>query len=687
MTRTQRATVALALFLSIGSAGRAQSPVPNAIGEAILQELRGKIALDHIYQLATWHRSVGSRDYHEAALYIEKAARDAGLSNVEILKFPQDGGKTRVLDTYQTGYAWEITGAELTVVGSDHPICRYEDVPTCVAESSAPIDTTADLVDVGEGLSDADYAGKIVRDKLVLASGQAAAVLAFGRKRLGILGVVSYWENFDPDRSAFPDQVPWQAVPQEPLGALVAFSVSARTAVDLKRQLARGTVRLRARIESRLYEGEAEIVTGVIPGATRPQEEVLFTSHLNHHKPGANDNASGCALNLEIARVLTRLLTDGRLPRPQRTVRFLWLPEHRGPQLYLDRFRDYASRGVAVINNDMVGEDQQKCNSTFVLVRTPDSLPTYLNDLVESLIEEVARKQFRSPFGSRNIFHYRVEPYSGGISDHYYFVDGSIRVPALLLNFAPDNFYHSNEDTPDRCDASSLMRVGYVGATVGLYLASAGAAEGRLIAAMTASAGLARIGRLLGDALQALATGGDLNASFRDYRNRLMQAGRRELAAVRSVTRLADALVSDTTIEDLTLYVSQQSAATVAAFETAYRAACKVRGIAPEQPKRSTEEERATTLVPRRKLYGPLRLTYLLERLPPARRLWHERVGIPTLLREEILNFIDGRRSVLDIRDAVAGEFGPIDLGAVQAFLEDLKTVGLVEGMDVPRAQ
>jgi aminopeptidase YwaD len=651
-------------------------PVPDAVTESIRDELRGKVALDHIHQIATHHRSVGSHGYHEAAVYIAKAARAAGLSDVQILTFGQDGGKTRVLDTYQTGYAWEITGAELGIADGGVRLCRYEDVPTCAAENSASIDTTADVVDVGRGLSEGDYSGKDVAGKLVLAAGQASAVLAFARSR-NILGVVSYWENFEPDRSAFPDQVPWQAVAAEPKGQLVAFSISARAAADLKRRLARGPVRLRARIESRLFEGEAEIVSGVIPGTTKAREEVLFTAHLNHHRPGANDNASGCGLNLEIAAVLTRLIADGRIPRPARTIRFLWLPEHRGPQLYLDRYRDYGARGVAVINNDMVGENQQQCNSTFVVVRTPDSLPSYLNDLIEALTEDVAQSQFRSPFGSENLFHYRVAPYSGGISDHYYFVDGSISVPALLLNFAPDNFYHSNEDTADHVDATSLMRVGYIGAVTAVYLATAGVEEGRRLAGLTASGGLARLAREFGEAIAALASGTDLHSVYRDRRNRLIQAGQREQAAVRSVARLDEALTHDPAVEQLTAHVGTTAKADVSYLDKAYRDLCTARTLDPQSPTAASTPN--VLRVPVRTLYGPLRLAYLLERLTSDRRAWYASAPLSTLAREEVLNFMDGRRDLQGIIDAVSGEYGPVDGAAVERFVDDLVSVGLVK--------
>jgi aminopeptidase YwaD len=675
------ANVATAALACVAWSTSEQAPASTSLratlSEAMKVELRGKQALDHIYRISTFHRSVGSRGYHAAADYVAGAARAAGLKEVEVLTFPVNGSR-RILDTYEVGYAWQVEGGELTIDGTDVRLCRYDDVPTCVVEYSAAIDTTAELVDVGAGTASTDYADKDVRGKWILTSSPASAALAFARQRYGVIGVVSYWGNYAPDRGPFPDQVAWQAVPADSSGQLSAFSISARAAAALKRQLADGRVKLHGRIDARVFEGQAEVVTGIIPGKGLPEEEVLFTSHLNHHKPGANDNASGCGLDLEIAAVLTRLIADGRIPPPKRTIRFIWMPEHRGTQLYLDRFRDYARRGIADINNDMVGEDQQECNSVFVLVRTPDSLPTYLNDFLESLAEDVAREQFRSPFGTRNQFHYRSEPYSGAISDHAYFVDGSIRMPALLLNFTPDNFYHSNEDTADHCDPTSLMRVGYIAGVAGAYLASAGAAEGRQLATLTTSAALGRLGRTLADGIAALQREGDIHLAYREARNRLVQAGLREAAAVRSVIRLARELSDDDAVRRMSDHVERVTADHLKALSDAYAAACAAAGTSPTAPQVSTNEETAARLVPVRHLYGPLRFSYLTTRLPEERRAWYERNELPPLAREEVLNFMDGRRDILTIRNAVSAEHGPVSLQAVRRFVDDLISVGLV---------
>jgi Zn-dependent M28 family amino/carboxypeptidase len=42
------------------------------------------------------------------------------------------------------------------------------------------------------------------------------------------------------------------------------------------------------------------------------EEEIAFSCHLDHQRPGANDNASGCVTILEVARTLQKLIAEGK---------------------------------------------------------------------------------------------------------------------------------------------------------------------------------------------------------------------------------------------------------------------------------------------------------------------------------------------------------------------------------------
>ena len=99
----------------------------------------------------------------------------------------------------------------------------------------------------------------------------------------------------------------------------------------IARILADGTpVELEFNIVNRTYpEGRTAYNTiGEIPGTDKKDEVVMLGGHLDswHSATGATDNAVGCAIMLEAARILTRLGLQ-----PRRTVRVaLWSGEEQG---------------------------------------------------------------------------------------------------------------------------------------------------------------------------------------------------------------------------------------------------------------------------------------------------------------------------------------------------------------------
>lgn len=671
-----RAAVGLLLALAPPSAHAAGDPVPvsAALRQAIRDDLQGQVALDHVWQLTTFDRTTTTEGYHQAMEYVQRAADAAGLEEVEVIRFPADG-TSRILDTYQASWGWRIGGGSLSYAETGRPICRYLDVPTCIVKQSSGVDVVADLVDVGTGLADEDWAGKKVEGKLVLASSPASAVFAYAEDRYPILGVVSHWGNYLPDRSPFPDQVAWQAIPQSLDPKHFAFSVSARMAAELQRQLASGPVGLHAQIDAEILPGEYEILTGVIRGREQADEELLVVAHLNHYRPGANDNASGSALSLELATVLRRLIERGLLA-PRRTIRFLWVPEHRGTQIFLHLHRDWGERGIAVIDNDMVGANQAESGSIFLLTRTPDFRPSYLNDLMASLLDEMAREQYRSRWGSRNPFHYRQVAYSGVISDHAHFVDSTVGVAAVMLSTDPDNFYHSNEDTADHIDATTLMRAGYVTAAAVSYLADAGPSESMSIAELVGGAAAGRIGSTLAEGLLRLEAASDPTTVFAEEDNRLRHRGETEVQAIESVRRLGSSPANDKRIGWLVAAVREQIATSRTLLHSTHEEKAATAGQEP--PSAPAGDSVSANRIPVRRVFGPLRFAFLLDALPAQRRDWYERGPLDALRREAILNYVDGQRTVAEIRNEVAGELGMTDLESVHHYLEDLVSVGLM---------
>jgi len=102
----------------------------------------------------------------------------------------------------------------------------------------------------------------------------------------------------------------------------VALALSAAAGARLRALAAEhGVVRVRVWNDVHFYQGTHDVVSGVIPGAADPQDEVWAIAHSS--EPGAVDNASGVAACIGAARLLEELFRKGALPRPKRTIRFL----------------------------------------------------------------------------------------------------------------------------------------------------------------------------------------------------------------------------------------------------------------------------------------------------------------------------------------------------------------------------
>jgi len=103
-----------------------------------------------------------------------------------------------------------------------------------------------------------------------------------------------------------------------------------------------------ARIPSRNASGEAQGWTA---------EHLLFCAHGDSDAggPGADDNASGTAVVLEIASAWSEAIRRGILPPPRREVRFaVWGAEIRSSRAYLER-AESLGLPLAVINYDQAG--------------------------------------------------------------------------------------------------------------------------------------------------------------------------------------------------------------------------------------------------------------------------------------------------------------------------------------------
>lgn len=190
-------------------------------------------------------------------------------------------------------------------------------------------------------------------------------------------------------------------------------------------------------------------IVATIPG-TDPvlkDEIVLLSAHHDHLGvrsgtlyPGADDNASGTAGLLELAR----LLKDSR---PKRTFVFLSVS---GEELGLWGSRTFAAappldltKVVANLNTDMISRGK------------PDQLhvaPTHLDGAVTSLVGHA-----RALAGRQGIQLADGTDKYWQRSDHYSFVQRGIPALFFFAGMHPD--YHQPSDTADKADYGKMARI------------------------------------------------------------------------------------------------------------------------------------------------------------------------------------------------------------------------------------
>jgi aminopeptidase YwaD len=485
-----RRTFTFVIFISLASAAAsAQKPtlLPEKDVAAMAQELSGETAKRNLEGISRFHRQRGSQGFHSAAELVAERARAYNLSDVAILQFPADGkvyyGTQRSRPPWDVEFAelWEMKGGVAAL-----KMASYDAEPVVLAEDSESADITADLVDMGDGTKMSDYAGKDVNGKIVLTGAQPGAVQDLAVGKFGAAGIVSYAQN---QKTAWwgedENLIRWGHLETFSPNKTSGFMVSLKTARALRERLSNGErIQLHAIVKAGQHPGYTEVVTATIPGADPKlkDEEIAFSCHLDHQRPGANDNASGCVTILEVARTLQKLINERKLARPARTIRFIWPPEVEGTLTLLNAKPEFAQRIKAVVHMDMVGGGPVT-KAVFHVTRGPMSLPSFVHDVGWAFGEFVNEQSYNfaaglpaayplvAPEGGKEPLLAQDTAYTMG-SDHDVYQDSSFKIPAIYLNDWPDRYIHTNFDTAANIDPTKLKRAAFIGAASGYFLAS-----------------------------------------------------------------------------------------------------------------------------------------------------------------------------------------------------------------------
>jgi hypothetical protein len=276
------------------------------------------------------------------------------------------------------------------------------------------------------------------------------------------------------------------------------FAVSPKEVAPLREKVAAGEkVHVSFALEAKSGNDSADTVVATLPGKDRSRY-ILFCAHGDSDSggPGANDNASGVAIVLEIARAAAAAVKAGKMPQPACDIRFAsWGGEISSTREYLTTVEKDPSRLQAVFNFDQSGFGSSK-DALYV---EPDDVA--VNNEVITLVRAVMKDHL----GVKGFPQHAASVKTQGGTDSYVFqntrTSGATLYPAVTLytsawdkertvpvtpGFPPlnwysdekpgmvtvdgDPFYHSVGDTPANTTDTEPFDMGWC-ARVGLLSA------------------------------------------------------------------------------------------------------------------------------------------------------------------------------------------------------------------------
>ncbi len=395
-------------------------------------------------------RMYGTPSNHESAAWLARAFREAGL-DVTIRK---DAAR----DWYQP-VKWTV---RVTPVDAGGPAVTLSTAWPAIGAPAA----------VGEGdLAVTAASGAVCltsKNPTPEATAGCVAVLFDGR------ATPSGWPGISRARGAW---------------TIPVFGLSPREATPLREKLTAGArLRVSFALEALRGHDPADTVIATLPGKDRSRY-ILFCAHADSDSggPGADDNASGVATVLEIARAAADAVKKGLMPRPAWDLRFAaWGGEMASTREYLASVATDPSHLEAVINFDQAGFSASK-DALYV---EPDDMP------VNSALVGIVRAVMKDHLGSRGFPARAASVKSQGGTDSYVFQNTRVKdatlYPAVTLytsawdedqavpitpgypplNWFPgekpgmitvsgDPFYHSAGDTPGHTTDTKPFDMGW----------------------------------------------------------------------------------------------------------------------------------------------------------------------------------------------------------------------------------
>ena len=482
------------------------------------QEFTGDLALNTTSFVEKYWRVVGNTGFNKSIYKIAEELEKAGYvleenaSEKDILTY-------RIEKRPLKKPTWESVNASVEIGGEKgEPLLAHASKRNMIALNSYSTPKEGILAEVIyskdlKNISTIDVKGKIVFAetnpyhlyRTAIVDGKAAGIITYNNP-----------DYLQPEKNT--TSIQFRSIPLDSVHKPWAIALSFAAKERLKKSLEKGKTMLNVKIETNIYPSEELTIIADIKGSEKPKEQLVFSAHVQ--EPGANDNATGVGVALEMASLTARFIQRKEY-QPKRTLTFLWGDEIISTKRYVKEDSVRAKNIKWGISLDMVGEDTQKTGGTFLIEKMPDPSaiwtrgndkhtewggskitldqmkPHYLNDF---LIDKFKAQ------GKRANWMVATNPFEGG-SDHVPFLKADI--PSVLFWHFTDQFYHTDNDRIDKVSKTTLKNVGVTALIAAYTLLNADEKTAKLILLNLEKAAVNRLNEELKQSKIAIYEGAD----------------------------------------------------------------------------------------------------------------------------------------------------------------------------------
>ena len=437
--------------------------------DVINQEFTGNLAFETTSFVEKYWRVVGNTGFNKSIYKIEKELKKSGYTL-------EENATEKTVLTYRIEKrplkkpTWESVNAVIEFEGKkEEPLLSHSSNRNMIALNSysTPKEgVSAEVIYIKDikNIGDINLKGKIVFAetspyriyKAAIIDGKAAGILTYNNP-----------DYLQPEKNT--TSIQFRSIPHDSIHKPWAIAMSYAAKERLKKALEKGKTTLNVKIETNIYPSEELTIVADVKGSEKPKERLVFSAHIQ--EPGANDNATGVGVALEMASLTAKFINQKQIA-PKRTLTFLWGDEIVSTRRYVQEDSIRAKDIKWGISLDMVGEDTEKTGGTFLIEKMPDPSaiwtrgndkhtewggskmklsqmkPHYLNDF---LIDKFKAQ------GKRANWVVATNPFEGG-SDHVPFLRNNI--PSVLFWHFTDQFYHTDNDRIDKVSKTTLKNVG-----------------------------------------------------------------------------------------------------------------------------------------------------------------------------------------------------------------------------------